>query len=902
MGSAALPPKLTLQRAPGLREYARARPIGQFPDRFVPTPRPVPYDDAFAWTRPYWEKDWGMAKTDEKALEYYYNKFDVPHQSLDAEQTLALKRAEAFVQTLFPGNSYRVAPATHEEVIQAMKPDTACGFPFSGPDYPDKQAFMQLHAPAVLASWREQHDVYTTVAYKVEPLPLEKIERKGCRILRFADVLTIYKQMRLTYRLTELIHLPIGKAMVTWPLTPLLYGFSEQYGGWDRLHQNFAGYNCFGIDGSSYDTSLCIELLQAVCRIVRKCLILNREEDDLYWHLCNSLIVSKCVDNRGRCYRLIGSNCTGQYWTKLWNDLCTLVSIAYTIIRATKENASSALDMWIHNCRAAISGDDALIGTKLTSTIPDLPDALVKYSAELGVKIEVEEKDGATHFASSSQLQFLSTDTVFVDHLGYLPLHQVGKSLCKLAHSRQDDRDPESMYSRIRGAYIALWPHKFAGLDGEIVVAQLYDALQRCKNELPAMHTMRLDDVSDRVMIKLYTGIELQSKVVGPVEITHFKDKSLVYGMPPKSKQPKSMPKQKLKVSKQLQVRQTRRGNRKANAKSYVNEQAQGFSTVDRVSVVRQTGSMLLPNAMQPILTTSINTLGTGALVVPPLLLSPLMLGNNRLAMQASLYSEWKPRSIKLRYVPKVGQFNNGGFLMVYSRDPSYLPMDYATSSTAANVVSLQLCSEQGAKCNTFVASRGTLQCVQPNRWKDGWLKCAASNVGGVISSLFTAGIVYVVMDGAITNNTGTALTGQVGELWLDWDIEFRGETDNVVARTLSQVVNDLTISSVTDIASGSALQFTLNTEHGNATYLGNDVLVVYPGEDFAGTGFSFAENAPMYLRRTQADLFYLAYTTLYDAVNATSGRSILVTGGSPSTAVTVDVATVQPMPQLSFG
>lgn len=843
-----------------------------------------------------------MAVTDERALEYYYKKFDTPHPPLTSEQAKALKVAEHMARSLFPGSQHLVKPATHDEVMRAMKPDTACGFPFVGDQYPDKASFMQLHEPVVASQWRQKHEVFTTVAYKVEPLSKEKIQRKGCRILRYADVLTIYKQMRLTYRLLEVLHTPMALAKVSWPLTPLLYGFSEQYGGWDKVHRAFDAYKVFGLDGSSYDTSLHPELLRAVARIIRRCLELTHEEHELYWHLCESLIVSKCVDNRGKCYELSGSNCTGQYWTKLWNDLCTLISILYSMIRATGDSGTNLMNEWLDRCRAAISGDDALIGIK-TDGVPELPQDLVLYSAELGVKIELEFDGPNVKFAPSYGLTFLSTSTVFVPKYGYLPLHQIGKTLCKLAHARMDQRTPEARYNRLRGAYITLWPHKFTGEVGHAVVEKLKAAFYSCRDKLSQYSPLRLDDVSDIVMVKLYTGIELQSKTVGPVKEVRFKDVSQVYGMPPKSKQPRSMPKAKPpKVSKQLQVRQTRRNRKKSRPTGYVNEQAQGFSTVDRVNVVRQTGSMLLPNEMQPVLTEPINTLGTGALVVPPILLSPLMMGNNRLALQASLYSEWKPRSLKLRYVPKVGQFNNGGFLMVYSRDPSYLPVEYTSSTSAVNVMSLQLCSEQGTKCNTFVASRGTLNCVQPSKWKDGWLKCSASNVAGIISSLFSAGIVYFIMDGAVTNNTGAALTGQVGELWLDWDIDFRGETDNVIARSLSQVVNDLTISSVAGIASGASLQFTLNTESGSTNYLGNDVLVIYPGADFSGTGFSFAENAPMYLRRTGTNLYFLAYNTLYDAVNATTGRTVTNSSGSVSTPVTVDVATVQPMPQLTFG
>lgn len=180
------------------------------------------------------------------------------------------------------------------------------------------------------------------------------------------------------------------------------------------------------------------------------------------------------------------------------------------------------------------------------------------------------------------------------------------------------------------------------------------------------------------------------------------------------------------------------------------------------------------------------------------------------------------------------------------------------------------------------------------------WLLCSAASAGGVIAKLYTAGVVYFVINGAPTFN-GTALTGQTGSYWLEWDIEFRKPTDNQVARVEAAIASDVQITSIASITSGNPLQFTISSATaGGAVYGAEQVLNAYPTADLAASsGDTFLEGVPMYLgaNLTTTGQYYV-YNSLFDAINATTAHRVLAT--ATTAAVSVPLATLFPIRQLT--
>lgn len=280
-------------------------------------------------------------------------------------------------------------------------------------------------------------------------------------------------------------------------------------------------------------------------------------------------------------------------------------------------------------------------------------------------------------------------------------------------------------------------------------------------------------------------------------------------------------------------------------------------------------GTMLLDDAHQTSLTALTTTIGLGAPVMAPIVLSPLMMGDSRLAIIASLFGEWRPRKMVIRYQPGVGSFNNGSYMLGYSRDPTQVPVTFGASTTTITKFSLSKMFDYGTKAEFAVSKNGHLDAIRPGDWKgDEWLSCCGGDAGGIVSKLYTAGIIYGCIGSAPTGSDGTtALLGATGKLFLDWEIEFRNETNNEVARAFSAATAgaDLYLTAGVTVGNPLTAQFQDST-HADAVTFG-DIVVAYLSGDFVGTGYSFADNQPVWLRGIGSQQ-YAIHKSLYDAVH----------------------------------
>jgi hypothetical protein len=315
-----------------------------------------------------------------------------------------------------------------------------------------------------------------------------------------------------------------------------------------------------------------------------------------------------------------------------------------------------------------------------------------------------------------------------------------------------------------------------------------------------------------------------------------------------------------------------------------------GFSNGKTAQAVhRERDQVLLDSWAQPHFSASVTFSGsqaggtgvaqnltTGALVAPPLVISPLTMDSGRLATLCSLYQEWMPVSVRLKYKPTVGEFNNGSLIFAYSKDPTWTPFNTgAVTSTSYNpAASLKLLSEQAGARSAHIAKDLTFTLIRPGDFKgDQWLLCSPTNVSGVVSRLTTAGIAWCAIEGLPTGSDGvTALTSQPGYFTLEYDIMFRGATDNALARSIAETVNTLALTSLTGVTAGSALQFEVVSGPTHSILVGPEIAVCYLENDLltvtgSGTASKLGANQPIFLGRIGTQAYYNAYTTLYDAI-----------------------------------
>lgn len=888
-------------RPVGNPKPGRARKVGMC-SGYVGIPKPMSIDPTF-YSVQHLADGYGMAQCGDEAFDNYLEKCNRVIPELPEEIEEIFGDVVAFVYRYLPCfRQERHQVASHEEALGEMKIKTACGFPFG--EYGSKGQFLTPENQLRLYynfDNVETSPEYTTMADKVESLPKETIARKKARKLRYVNVDFLYKQIRLFLRFAK------GHMESEWPRNWVLGGFDEAHGGWERLHRAFDGRSCYGFDGKYYDSAWPTYIYRVVAVLLQMACDFGNHLP-VFWFVMDNLKNSKCLARTNEIWQFDNTNCTGHYLTKVFNDLATHAYLATAYLLGCKRNLvyERRFSLFYGAVVVAIVGDDGLISIDGPELHWFTPAFIREVVALVGGQFEFERDTPSR----SVDLSYLSTTTVVDDVTGLrLPLHKCGKAVCTLIHSKHDERTIELQFSRCYGVLMVVWPDKRFR-------HAVREKLEEIRSRLPGDSPLRDLLYHDGFMRHHYLGLECA--VASNLSRLKLSDgmaktpearkrqrqkrkarKQAGGSASPKSKQygPKTYAQAMRSAAKRTNRFVKRQGASRGQGKSVSFTAGQGARVNTRSVAHTLVGTTLLADNFQPQLSELSKVLGDGALLGSPIVLSPLMLGQERLARMASMFTEWRPRRLRIRFQPKFGEFVNGSILMAYSRDPTSIPVEFSSSATQTKTMSLARLSNWGKQAETHVSQTTVLECVSPGEWKgDEWLSCCPANAGGIVAKLYCAGIVYVVALNTPTGTDGTTvLDSSLGKLYLDWEIDFRGETINDVALAFAAATEDVNIRSVASVASGDPLQYTIGNSTNNM--IGADVLVVYPSNDFQGTGFANAENMPMFLQYQVTTQTYNQFTTLSDAFNGTN--AIEATG--TTTAVSVAAGTVIPMTQLSL-
>jgi len=881
----------------------RTRLIGKVRG-YVGVPKPMTCDPEFSELQDL-AVGYGMAKLGPQALDDYVSKCnrqipELPSWMDDKFMRDAVDLAWSRLPWSGQVTPYRrFAPVCHEDALGQMKPESAPLFPFQ--DYQTKGNFLTAENQFKLDRNflnTETSPVFTTTTFKVESLPNATIKRKGGRVLRPVNVDFLYKQIRLFLTGTK-AHLNSD-----YPRHFVLGGFDEFHGGWDRMHAAFGGKaKVYGFDGKYYDSLWPDFIYRSVDLILMRAYDFG-DAQPVYEYVMRNLRISLCLNKTGEIWEYRNTHCTGHYLTKVFNDLATHIYLAAAFLVGCRENACLERRFTLFSCvTAAVVGDDGLM--KPGKETPWFEPLLIKrVVAQIGGVFEFEDDEPRV----STQLSFLSTATIVEeDSRERLPLHMTGKSVARLMHSKQTDRTPEMAYQRCYGVYMMCWPDKR-------VRVRLREKLLELRRRLPARSYCFKLDHSDAYMhwhysskesgpmVKYEAALKLSDAMVKTAAARkRQRQRRKERGMggrrrsnvdkngkplPPKRRQRR--PRNQKGTGGNVSVRGAKGSYQVAGVPRLTAnvQNSLSFKRIAPLSTHNEKGCHLLPAFLQPSLDatatfggSAMNT-NTGVPITPVLPITPLSLGNNRLSTMASLFSEWRPRSMKIRYVPTTGSFANGNYIMTYMRDPSKIPLASATSTSYQPAFDLTIMSEQDKVVTGMISSAFEMDVVRPGEWGgEDWLVCSQTNFSGLVSRLSSAGNVQAAVLGLCQNqSSGDSLVGQTGQFWLEYDIDFRGNNDDAIARAFNQVYANLTLQSATTVTAGNPLNFSFrDATTGAAIEPGNEVIVVQLTTSLTTVagGTVIGRNALVYLGLNSSTNFYNAYTTLADAIHQTSAGVI---------------------------
>lgn len=453
------------------------KPIGEDPEMFDLKPLGVGYS---------------MAKCNDAALSSYLAKCQVPIPPLPPEFVALIPQVCKLVWERLPWS--RCPPIrgmTHEEALCEMKPNTACGFPFTeaskGEFLTDVNRYRLFHNFGNLVTSPR----YTTVAYKVEALPDETVARKGCRILRYVNIDFLYKQLRLY---GHMMHLHNEGA--DWPRDMCCGAFNEFSGGWEKLHSAFDGMDAYGSDGKYYDTCFDDFDYAVIDLLLRRAM--GDRDADVHCFIMNNSRDSIGLVRTRELWRFRNTHSTGHLLTKVFNDLktCAGFALAYLIeYRRQQLDPQREFELFSRCVVTAICGDDNLFASSLEWFTGPL---LREINLRKGTTFELE-KD---YPSRSDELGFLSTRTVVDQTSGWrLPLHRCGKTIARVVHAKHDERTVEMRWQRVYGALLTCWPDP-------IYRQALQKKLTQMRPYLEENSIHLRDHFDDRHLRFLYTGLE----------------------------------------------------------------------------------------------------------------------------------------------------------------------------------------------------------------------------------------------------------------------------------------------------------------------------------------------------------------------------------------------------------
>nr|AVD69111.1 putative polyprotein [HVAC-associated RNA virus 1] len=161
--------------------------------------------------------------------------------------------------------------------------------------------------------------------------------------------------------------------------------------------------NLVSTDFSSFDKQLPLELIQAFCWIVSRCMtgthLPQQDREDIYFAIARSLIyvIHSC---KGTIYLVDRGNESGTFVTTLLNSISVDVLTTYTLIRRWQIifNFTPSLAELSSHCRKAILGDDRSL--KVSSQLDIQQEDLIEDSKLFCLKCTPAKTDSGLDFCS----------------------------------------------------------------------------------------------------------------------------------------------------------------------------------------------------------------------------------------------------------------------------------------------------------------------------------------------------------------------------------------------------------------------------------------------------------------------------------------------------------------------
>lgn len=414
---------------------------------------------------------------------------------------------------------------TQEEVIRELDKTTSSGFPWSL-EFHNKKEMLESSASSVI-DWyweyisqgnaildpclKEQaleselnsemryHPIWTC-AQKVEMRPIDKLKANSIRTFTAAPIEHTVALARLCLDFNNLFY----DADETWSFV----GRSKFAQGWNKLIERLLKYNLgLEFDASSWDSS-CFQLAMIDQLEFRwesldpdfKTLDNRRRLVTLYEEIIWSVIV---MENGELVWKNTG-NPSGSGNTIVDNTMILYRVIAYCWIRACPPEKRT-YSAYHDNVEGVLNGDDNDLAISETARSFFTIENIVKYAAELGVKMTTP----CTTFQPIETLSFLSQNTVRMYNL-WMPSPDTEKVLCSLWFG-SDINDVRWHLLRASALYIDSW----ANLETRHILHSYIDYLcRRFKNQMVGeVNGLPMRDIfhnikSDSWCLRLYAGYE----------------------------------------------------------------------------------------------------------------------------------------------------------------------------------------------------------------------------------------------------------------------------------------------------------------------------------------------------------------------------------------------------------
>jgi hypothetical protein len=352
---------------------------------------------------------------------------------------------------------------TLDDVASSLNKKTSCGFPFNLSSYfKDKSKFFEL------SNWKDivlqlesialnepDFRVFWQVSQKYEVRPNEKLDLpiQKIRVFLAAPVDFVILQNKYCLSFNQ-------RFMSSYKTTFSKVGMTKFRRGWDDLLHSFGQYSkILSIDGEKFDTTISSIFTDLIKQFRLECfnpdldqMQLKKILDFIYDNIQNSYLV---LENGELVEKEVG-NTSGQANTLIDNTMSSIIAMTYMYHRRCKElNIESSYQHCLQTLRAAILGDDVLLGQHPDNLTFINYDCMSKYYGELGMTIT---RESAEH-VDVKDAEFLSTKFIQYPNGIYLPLMNRDKMFSSLMLG-DSNPDPRWVLLRIFAYRIECWADK----------------------------------------------------------------------------------------------------------------------------------------------------------------------------------------------------------------------------------------------------------------------------------------------------------------------------------------------------------------------------------------------------------------------------------------------------------